>query len=462
MSALIVARSSARTSLLRYARSWGLWLVLLVAPVGARFMIADGNGHGIDIAVGDQLPVLTAAVLGVWLGIVVSTLLLPIGYAYLRSNTNRRQPWQVEDVTIASRVAIALGRFVADAAVLLAVLATLTLAGWLLNWLLVPGDFDPLALSYGLWMVAAPALIGVAALRILFDALPLLRGFLGDFAFFVLWMTAIVMPAANQGQASTFGTNMRDFAGYYRPMVAGSPAHTDDFAIGGVDVKPGRVKLDVMVGLRAPGYAQSRAAWAGIAVLVAALAGLVYRPRRPRRQRGPARGIAKLLSAGPPAPADPAAPRAPLADHPLLALIGAEARLIGAGRSFILLAMVTAAAGLFGDDRHIGSPAQLLLLIFALSAHAGRSEARGLAKLTATMPIPAMARRIAFVLAGTGLAVVLAVPAAATRLSYEPLLLGLTTGFSAALLATLLAMLSRSPFAPRLALLVVWYAYFST
>ncbi len=46
-----VLRSSFLTSLTRYRRSWGLWLLLLIAPVGARFMISDESGRGVAIAV---------------------------------------------------------------------------------------------------------------------------------------------------------------------------------------------------------------------------------------------------------------------------------------------------------------------------------------------------------------------------------------------------------------------------
>ena len=65
---------------------------------------------------------MTSSFLGVSLGIIVSTLVMPIAWLYLRSNTTRRQPWQVEEVSVGSRVAIALGRFLADVAVLLGVL----------------------------------------------------------------------------------------------------------------------------------------------------------------------------------------------------------------------------------------------------------------------------------------------------------------------------------------------------
>ena len=118
MNAAVISASSLTTSLLRYGRSRALWLMLLVAPLGARYMLPFEDGGGIKIAVGNALPLMTSPFLGVSLGIVVSTLVLPIAWLYLRSNTTRCQPWQVEEVTTASRIAMALGRFAADAAVL--------------------------------------------------------------------------------------------------------------------------------------------------------------------------------------------------------------------------------------------------------------------------------------------------------------------------------------------------------
>lgn len=162
----MIAVSSWQTSLLRYWRSWGLWLLLLVAPVGARYMLPI-DGQGVVIAIGGQLPVMTSQFLGVSLGIVVSTLVLPIAWLYLRSNTTRRHPWQVEEVTAGSRVAIALGRFGADVVIMLAMLATLTLAGLFLGWLLIPPrPFNVFEIALPLWLVAAPALMGTAGLRI--------------------------------------------------------------------------------------------------------------------------------------------------------------------------------------------------------------------------------------------------------------------------------------------------------
>lgn len=457
-----IARSSFATSLARYRRSWGLWLLLLVAPVGARFMISNEDGHGVAIAIGEHLPVLTSPMLGVWLGIVVSTLLLPIGYIYLRSNTNRRQPWQVEEVTAGSRVAVMLGRFAADVAVLLAILTALTLAGWFLGFLLVSGPLDFGAITFALWVITAPALIGLAAIRIVFDAVPWLRGGLGDFAFFVIWMGSIIMPVAVHDKPSSFVTNLYDFPGFVRPLVGPMPSKGQDFSIGGVEVKPGRVRLDVDKGLAADGYLASRAAWIGIAVAFAALAGVIYRPHVPPKRLKAPGAIGRLLAYGPPPTADRAAPPAPPAASPLLGLVLAEFRLIGAGRVFKLLALVVAVAGVVGDYRHIGSPAAVLLLAFALSAHAGRSEARALLSLSATAMLPPLARRIAFVAGGLGWSVVLALPATAVRLEIAPMGLALATGAVASVIAIGLATVSRSGFAARIVLVILWYGYLSS
>lgn len=463
MSALAVARSSLSTSLIRYSRSWGLWLLLLIAPVGARFWVPREDGTAIVIAVNGQLPVMTSSVLGVCLGIVVSTLMLPAGYIYLRSNTTRRQPWQVEEVSDASTVAKMFGRFTADVAMLLAMLAALNVAGWFLAWLVVPaGELNLLEVSFALWVIAAPALMGLAAIRILFDALPFTRGAFGDFLYFVLWITSIALPASAEGMAPGFLSNMYDFGGFMRPLTFGSPVDDPGFSIGGGSVGPGRIAIDAMAGLLSPGYLESRGVWALIAVAVAAFAGIVYRPHRVRRRGSRFARLSRWLSPGAPKAADRDAPAAVASTLPLLALGLAEFRLIGPTRLFAIVAAAIALAGFFADYRHVVGPAALLLLIFGLTAHAGRSEARGLLSLTRLSAVGPMPRRLAFVVAGTAWSLLLAVPAALAQTTAEPLALAAATGGFAAVATVALAAVSGSSFAPRIVLLIAWYVYTST
>lgn len=202
------------------------------------------------------------------------------------------------------------------------------------------------------------------------------------------------------------------------------------------------------------------AQWAAIAIALAALAGLLYRPHaavQTAKKPGP---LARLSAAPPPGPLDPAAPPGGFASSAWLNLTKAEFRLIGQGRLFVILAAAAAVAGVVADYRQSGSPAAFLLLVFALSAHAGRSEA--LRALTGTLALSPVMRRIAFVGAGTGWALLIALPGAMIRLSAQPLLLALATGACTAAIAIGLAAVSRSAFAPRLVLLVIWYAYLST
>lgn len=462
MNAAVISASSLTTSLLRYGRSRALWLMLLVAPLGARYMLPFEDGGGIKIAVGNALPVMTSSFLGVSLGIIVSTLVLPIAWLYLRSNTTRRQPWQVEEVTAGSRVGIALGRFAADAAILLCVLATLNLAGIYLATFMLRGDeLDIRELSFALWVVAGPALIGLAALRILFDARPLLRSGFGDFAYFCTWIGSIAVPVATDKAAPSFGANMLDFAGFVTPLKYGAPPETDSFSIGGGFLATGVVDLDVMAGLMSPGYLKSRLAWVGVAVAMAVIAGLIYAPHKAKKKAALTGRLGALLNAGPPPRVNANAPAAKHASLNAVGLVAAEFRLIGSGRMFLLLAAAIAVIAAFVDFRHAASPAALLLLLFAFSAHAGRSEARGLVALTKVAAFAPMARRAAFVVAGALWSTLLALPALARHEPLETLMLASATGAGAALVAIVLSTLTGSSFAARLVLLVLWYGYAS-
>lgn len=460
MSAAIVARSTLATALTRYSRSWGLWLLLLIAPIGARLFVPRDDGTTIVISIADHLPVMTSPVIGVCLGIVVSTLLLPAAYIYLRANTNRRQPWQVAEVAAAPRVAVALGRFGADVAVLFGALAALNAAGIFLAWLILPwSGFDPLALSFALWVVAGPAVMGLAAVRTLFDAVPLLRGALGDFAYFVLWITSLAAPSGAAISESSFAANMLDFGGFVRPLIYGSGLTEPNFAIGGAEVKPGRIAIDVMAGLLSPGYLPSRLAWAGIALAVVVVAGLIYRPHRARNRPSLGARAGKLLNAGLPPAADRDAPAAGHAALPALSMLAAEFRLIGAGRLFKMLAAAAALLGVFADFKDGALPPLSLLLVFALTAHAGRSENAGLRSLTRNVPTQAWARRAAFVAAGTGWAALIALPHVLVQLDPAGLGTAAALGGIGASAAIAFAAFSGSSFAPRLVLLIAWYAY---
>lgn len=452
--------SALRCDLLRYRRSTGLWLMIIAAPIAARLMISDEQGRGVAIAIGNQLPMLTSPVIGVWLGIVVSTLIMPIAFVYLRANTTRVQPWQVEDVTGTHPVSILMGRFLADSAILLLALIVLSASGAFLGWVMLDRGWSPIEIIYPLWIVAAPGLIVVAAVKALFDALPVLRGALGETTFLVLWALALSVPLLQQDAPSSLLTNIIDVGGYARPLIEGAPAGSREFAVGSLILEPGRVQLDVDRGLEAPGYWLSRLFWVLAAIVMVLLAGLLYRPRQ--GQRKATMPLKSLINDRPSAPTVIARPPSSKPVKSIgFGLIRTEARLLLGSNLQVWLLSATAFAAVVPLLRETALAAALLVSIFAFSNHAGRMEAVGYRSLTRTAAIDVWHQRGAYLVAGTTIAVLVSVPASLASLSIGPAFEVGTLGGMAACIAGISALLTKSAFVGRIVLLVAWYGYFA-
>lgn len=462
MSSLAITTSSLTTSLSRYGRSMGLWILLLVAPVGARFMIAARGDDRALVSVNGQVPWLTSQTLGMAVGVVIATLLLPAAFIYLRANVNKRQPWQVEEVTPASRAAIMFGRWLADVTVLAAVLAATSAAACVLALFMLPlSEVNLFHVIIPIWAIAAPPMAMTASLRIAFDARKWTRGWLGEVLYFVFWMGSIVVIAAGD-TVNGYAANMLDLPGFMSPLSY-ARGGLDNFVIGGGEIRAGAppIILDIMSGIFAPGYLASRITWLGIAALIPLIAALVYAPHVVGRTRKPAPWL-KLLQPGRAPAANPAARPARAATLAWLGVLISEIRLIASGRLMMLAMAVVAVAGAFVPWSTVAAPAAMLLLVFGATAHAGRSEQVGLLALTRTGLVTPMARRVAFVAAGGLLATAMSAGAIAEGLmrgELRPAIEAPAMGAATALTAIALGAATRSGTAPRLLLLIAWYGY---
>ena len=458
----LAARSVLSTSLKRYARSNGLWLLLLGGLLGARFWLPRSDGTSIIIAIDNHLPELTSPMIGLSLGTVFSTLLLPICFFYLRSNVTRRQPWQIADISPASRVAVSLARFCADSTVLFLLLSVMALAGWLMACLVLPAaqvHLWQIALALGLTSV--PAMLGVAACNRLAQAFPLTRGAWGDLFFFVFWVLSLVAPLSASFPFHTYCANLRDFGGCILPLSFFSKS-LHNLSIGlGMPVLPGRTPVNVFAFLLTAPYLAARFTVAAAAIAVATSAGMLYRPQTaPSHSRKPHRWACWLQSRPAPAARLPLVP-ASAVGFPFANLIRSELRLILRSRTNLLCAALIALLGLVADFRHITSPLLFLLLLFGLSAQAAREETKGMLALTRAAPFSPWHRRSAFVLAGLVASLFISTPALLVHQSLRNLELAAFIGFGAALFTVALTAVSRSAFAARLLLLLVWYGYIS-
>ncbi len=452
--------SALRCDLLRYRRSTGLWLMIIAAPIAARLMISDEQGRGVAIAIGNQLPVLTSPVIGVWLGIVVSTLILPIAFVYLRANTTRIQAWQIEDVAGAHAVSILMGRFLASSVILLLALIVLSVSGIFLGWVLLDTGWSPIEIVYPLWIVAAPSLLVVAATKTLFDAVPALRGALGETTFLILWALALSVPLIQQDAPSSLLVNIIDVGGYARPLIEGAPSGSREFAVGSLILESGRVQLDVNKGLWAQGYWLSRSFWVLVATGMVLLAGLLYRPRQ--AQRKASIPLASLINRRPLAPAVSARPPSAKPTKSIeLGLLRAEAKLLLGSNLQVWMLSAAALAAAVPAIRETAIAAMLLVLIFSYSNHAGRMEASGYRSFTRTAAVNVWYQRGTFLAAGTLIAVVTSIPASLASVSIWLAVEVGALGGIAAFVAGIFAFLTKSAFVGRTVLLIAWYIYFA-
>jgi hypothetical protein len=453
---------TAKTDALRYARSPWVWLLMLAGPVFARVWIPGEGDATSVIVVNDAAPVLTSSTLGLSLGVVVSALLLPLCYIFLRAGPTRRQAWQVQDVTPARRTPIALGHWAADVGLFALVLLGLSLAGSILGYVMMPaGQLNIVQIIVTLWLTALPALALMAGLRSMFSALRWTRGGLGDFGFFIFWMLGIILGGilVSEGQASPFF----DYSGAFTPIMANVIGDDVNIGIGASPTSGKTIALDVLTPMLAGDYIASRIFWLIMGALLAALGGLIYQSPLQKAAKKPGLIGRYFSPAAKPVTVNMSAPAASNAHWPWLSLFSNRAKSIMFGRVGLSVGMLIALSGLFLPFDKVVSPAALLLLILGSTTHLARDDARGMMPLLSTLSTPPWARRMIDGLTIIALSIGMAVPAQvrAGTSDSNPLLIAVITGAVVAGVSVGLGAATRSAFAARLLLLIGWYGYIS-
>ncbi len=279
----------------RHLRSPALWIVLLGAIIGARYMVPLPDANYVTLAVNNAYPVQTSAIMGMQLGIVTALILTPLAYIFLRAGPTRRQPWQIEDVTPSNRMAMTIGQGAADTAILWVAMLFLAVAGIILSVFRLPiEEVKPFHTLLTFVLIAGPALAFIAALRTLFNARPWLRGAWGDFLFFVIWMAGVVIAAMSfsEGGSSPF----TDVFGYAAAIDGATDEPISSAVIGGAPATEDYINLDALAGTTNTLFLMSRLMWLGVAGLLFVLSALIFKPRKFKQKiRG---GMLKKLTPG--------------------------------------------------------------------------------------------------------------------------------------------------------------------
>ena len=464
-----VFASSLRTNFKRHLRSPALWAMGLAAPIAALYMVPPEDAAYATLTVNGMLPRLTSSVIGLELGVVTATLLTPLAYIYLRSGATKRRPWQVTDVSAASRPAQAIGQWTADTLTLWIILAALTLAGAVLSYFRLPTNapWNPFEVAAALWLPAAPALALIAAIRTVFDARPLLRRWLGDVLFFILWLAALMMPmiiSAASGEGLS-GSAMLDAFGFAAPITGSTDKIMNGVTIIGSSESAERISLDAMRGILAPAYLSSRVFWLALALVAAALAGLIYKPRVAKlpKQGTQARSasLARSKSRTQRALSNPIKVKS---SSSLVATFISEIRLILRGKIMLIIIAGAAFIGAFLPYQTAAGPAIWLALLFPITAEGGRWHSQNTRQFFETTGVGLWHRAALCLLASITIFVIAHIPsighiAATGTWDVVPQMGAIILGVPAAAIA--LGYITKGPIAGRLILLISWYVYMS-
>ena len=465
-----ILQSSVLFELHRHVRNPALLFVALAAPIAAHYMVPDKEATYAVLTINGQVPTLTAPILGLELGVLAATLLTPLAYIFLRAGPSRVRPSQITDVAPHSRALWILGRWVSDTLALWILLGALTVSGLILGLFRLEADANIIETMIALWLPAAPALALIAAIRLMLDARPLTRGWVGDVIFFIAWITLIIVGIIGTTDPDTDQivlNPMSDAFGFVSPIVGSVDFPVTAVSIGGASNTGESVMTDAWRGVTDTSYVLARLIWLAIAAGVAVFAGLVWAPVKLRNPKTVKNQIDQTVIASAAIPNIPFKPARPGQTGPtdFLALVINEIKMMFKDRLWALILLAAAVAGAVLPFRTAAGPILMLCLIFPIAEASARWQAKSMQQLLDTAGPEQIGRSFALFLAAALVAILVTLPSAVRVIVIsESEWLTHIALISIAMPALLifLGALTKSAVTGRLAMLIAWYVYLSS
>jgi hypothetical protein len=316
----------ARADFLERVRRYS-FLVTLLFVVYLGYAAATGK---IAMRLGKYRGVYTSAWIGANMAMVASCFISLVGFYVVKNAIDRDRITRVGEILAATpltRAVYLLGKWLSNAAVLGVQVGVLALGSIVMQFVVAEDPHvDLWALLSPFLLLALPAIVLTGALAVLFEAMPVLRGGIGNVVWVFAWGFGI-------GLAPITGFTWLDFTGLFAVMLsitrAASAAihgYNGEFAL---QIETARGTI-VASGLRWPGIRWDlpqvllRLGWIGVALTFVLLATLFFDRFDPARARWPARAQRRARRESEEASAtakDPnAAPVEPPHAHPLIRL----------------------------------------------------------------------------------------------------------------------------------------------
>ena len=264
----------ARADFLERVRRYSFFLTMLFA-----LGLGYGAGTGrITISMQGYRGVYTSAWVGSLAALITTCFVTLVGFYVIKSSVDRDRQTGVGQILAAtplSKASYALGKFLSNFGVLASIVFVLAVCALVMQ-LVAAEDrhIDSVALLAPFLLIALPAIALTAAMAVLFEMLPVLRGGVGNVIWFFAWILGGLALPDLSGKAWLdpvgIGVLSRSMMAAARQVI---PGYKNDFAL---DISTTHVQL--AAGLRWQGVHWTgqivglRIAWFGVAILVALLA----------------------------------------------------------------------------------------------------------------------------------------------------------------------------------------------
>jgi hypothetical protein len=268
----------ARADFLERVRRYSFFLTMMFA-LGLGYGAATGK---ISVNMQGYRGVYTSAWIGSLVALITTCFVTLVGFYIIKSSVDLDRQTGVGQILAAtpmSKASYALGKFLSNFGVLSAMVAVLGICALGMQiFAREDRHIDAMALLAPFVLVALPAMALTAAIAVLFEMLPILRGGAGNVIWFFVWVFGGLALSDLSGKAwldpMGFGVVSHSMMDAARKVI---PDYKNGFAL---DISPDRVQL--LQSLRWHGVdwtAQSvglRMAWFAFAIVLALLAAVFF------------------------------------------------------------------------------------------------------------------------------------------------------------------------------------------
>jgi putative Mn2+ efflux pump MntP len=277
----------ARADFLERVRRYS-FLVTLVVAVYFGYLAATGK---IMLQVGHMRGVYNSAWIGALMSLVATTFLSLAGFYVVKNTIERDRATRVGEIlasTPISKILYLTGKWLSNFMVLGVMVVILAISGIAMQFLQGEDAHVELwKLLSPFLLLALPAIAVTAAVAVVFETIPWLRGGFGNLAYFFVWTAALAVPSSSGVNGGTSPFDWPGLGIVWKSMRAAAKSTNDSFSfsldVGSFDLVHSTFLwngIDWTGGL-----VLSRIAWIGFALLLILFSALLFDRFDPARRR---------------------------------------------------------------------------------------------------------------------------------------------------------------------------------